>query len=98
MKSFYATVSNKIIDSQYLSRWIVLLIDSFVSSFATLSVYLVLGFFVKSDAPTFTYVLVGMLSFFASMGMFLLFGTYRGIMRHTTMQEISRISFAVLGV
>ena len=96
MKSFYATVSNKIIDSQYLSRWIVLLIDSFVSSFATLSVYLILGFFVKSDAPTITYVLVGMLSFFASMCMFLLFGTYRGIMRHTTMQEISRISFAVV--
>lgn len=96
MKSFYATISNKIVDSQYLSRWSVLIIDSFVSSFATLSVYLILGFFVKSEAPFQTYLIVGMLSFFASMGMFLLFGTYRGIMRHTTMQEVTRISFAVV--
>ena len=96
MNSFYAAVSNKIVDSQYLSRWSVLMIDSFVSSFASLSVYLILGFFVKSDAPFQTYLLVGMLSFFTSMGIFLLFGTYRGIMRHTTMQEIARISFAVV--
>ena len=96
MKSFYATISNKIVDSHYLSRWSVLIIDSFVSSFATLSVYLILGFFVKSEAPFQTYLFVGMLSFFASMGMYLLFGIHRGIMRHTTLQEVSRISLVVV--
>ena len=93
--SFYSKISDKIVNSQYLSRWSVLIIDSLVSTFSTISVYLILGFFVKSEAPFSCYLLVALLSFLVSMGVFLLFGTYRGIMRHTTMQEIMRITIAV---
>lgn len=73
-----------------------LLIDSLVSTFSTISVYLILGFFVKSSAPNSCYLLIALLSLLVSMATFLLFGTYRGIMRHTTMQEIMRISLAVV--
>ena len=73
-----------------------LTIDSLVATFATTSVYLILGFFVKSQAPFSCYLQVAALSFVASMCTFLLFGTHRGIMRHTTMQEIMRIAVAVV--
>ena len=72
------------------------MIDSLVATFATISVYLVLGFFVRSDAPNSCYINVVIISFAVSMLTFLSFGTYRGIMRHTTMQEIMRISMAVV--
>lgn len=96
MKTFYSKISSKIVDSQYLSRWSVLVIDSLIASFATLSVYLILGFFVKSDAPLTCYLIVAGLSLLFSMGLFLFLGTYKGIMRHTTIQEITRISIAVV--
>ena len=96
MKGFYNKVSNKIVNSPYISRWSVLTIDSLVTTFATVSVYLILGFFVKSTAPFSCYLTVAVLAFSISMFTFLLFGTHRGIMRHTTMQEIMRISLAVV--
>lgn len=96
MNSFYSRLSDKIVNSPYLSRWSVLVIDSLVATFSTISVYLILGFFVKSSAPNSCYLLIALLSLLVSMATFLLFGTYRGIMRHTTMQEIMRISLAVV--
>lgn len=96
MANIYNRLSNKIVNSPYISRWTVLLIDSFVATFATVSVYLILGFFVKSTAPLSCYLFVAILSLAISMGTFLLFGTHRGIMRHTTIQEIMRISLAVV--
>lgn len=96
MNNFYNRISNKIVNSPYISRWSVLTIDSLVATFATVSVYLILGFFVKSTAPFSCYLIVAGLAFGVSMFTFLLFGTHRGIMRHTTMQETMRISLAVV--
>ena len=96
MRNIYSRLTDKIVNSPYLSRWSILTLDSLVTAFATVSVYLILGFFVRSGAPFSTYLTVALLSFFVSMGCFLVFGTHRGIMRHTTIQEIARISIAVL--
>lgn len=95
MKNFYSKLSNKIISSPYISRWSVLMIDSLVAAFATVSVYLVLGFFVRSEAPFSTYCIIALLSLLVNVSVFLMFGTHRGIMRHTTMQEVMRITVAV---
>lgn len=70
--------------------------DSCLSAFATISVYLVLGFFTRSEAPFSTYLFIAITSFFVTMGVIMLFGTHRGIMRHTTMQEVMRLTFAVV--
>ena len=96
MNNFYKSLSNKIINSPYISRWSVLIIDTLVATFATMSVYLVLGFFTNS-IPVFTrYAFIGASTLVTTMATFLLFGTYRGIMRHTTIQEIIRLGFAVM--
>ena len=96
MNNFYKSLSNKIINSPYISRWSVLIIDTIVATFATMSIYLVLGFFTNS-IPVFTrYAFIGASTLVTTMATFLLFGTYRGIMRHTTIQEIIRLGFAVM--
>lgn len=95
MSNIYKYISNRIINSPYISRWSVLLIDTFISTFATVSVYLVLGFFVKSEPILSRYLYIALLAAVSSICTFYIFGTYRGIMRHTTMQEIMRISVAV---
>ena len=72
------------------------MIDTFVATFATISVYLVLGFFLNSTPVFSRYAFIFGASIAVTMGTFILFGTYRGIMRHTTIQEIIRIALAVL--
>ena len=62
MRNFYKRLSNKIINSPYISRWSVLMIDSFIATFATLSVYLVLGFFVKSEPVFSRYAYIALFS------------------------------------
>lgn len=86
----------KIVGSKYLSRWIVLAIDSFVSAFATLSVFLVLAFFVRSTAPLSAFVLISILSLVVTAITFALLGIHKGIMRHTTIYEVTRIFAAIL--
>lgn len=95
MSNIYKYISNRIINSPYISRWSVLLIDTFISTFATVSVYLVLGFFVKSEPILSRYLYIALLAAVSSICTFYIFGTYRGIMRHTTMQEVMRITVAV---
>lgn len=95
MSNIYKSISNRIINSPYISRWSVLLIDTLISTFATVSIYLVLGFFVKSEPILSRYLYIALFAFISSMCTFYIFGTYRGIMRHTTMQEVMRISAAV---
>ena len=95
MSNFYKRITNKIVDSPYISRWSVLAIDTLASAFATVSVYLVLGFFSESVPTLHRYLYIASFALVAAMGTFYTFGTYRGIMRHTTMQEVMRISIAV---
>ena len=96
MKSVFTKISDKIVNSQYLSRWSVLIIDSLVATFATLSVYLVLGFFFNSEPIFSRYALIGASALIVTSVIFQMLGINRGIMRHTTIQEIIRIGFAVI--
>ena len=96
MNNFYKRLSNKIINSPYISRWSVLVIDTLVATFATMSVYLVLAFFTNINPVFSRFAFIGISALVSSMATFILFGTYRGIMRHTTIQEIIRIGFAVM--
>lgn len=96
VNSFLSRLSHKIINSPYISRWSVLAIDTFLSTFATLSVYLVLGFFTKSEANFLTYLYIALTAMLVSMLTFTILGTHRGIMRHTTMHETMRITIALV--
>ena len=89
-------LAKRIAESSYLSRWIVLGIDTFLSVFSSLMVYLVLSLFTTMDIVGTVYLYTALASFVVSIAVFLLFGTYRGIMRHTTMAEVFRLFVALL--
>lgn len=73
-----------------------MLVDIIVSVSATLSVYFLLFFFMGRPALFSIYGFITLSAFIASAGIFLIYGTYRGIMRHAAMQEIWRIFLAII--
>ncbi|MBO5919707.1 MAG: polysaccharide biosynthesis protein [Bacteroidales bacterium] len=96
MKPFYEKLSRIIVNTQYFSRWTVLVIDSLIATFATLCVFILLNFLGHSLVAADTLLYFVGISLLVSVGTFYAFGTYRGIMRHTTIQEILRLSVAAI--
>lgn len=89
------SIARKIAESSYLSRWVVLGIDSVLSVFSSMMVYLLLSYFITISIAPLVYVNLAVISLVVSVSIFLLCGTYRGIMRHTTMHEILRLFVAL---
>ena len=89
------SIARKIAESSYLSRWVVLGIDSVLSVFSSMMVYLLLSYFITISIAPLVYVNLAVISLIVSVSIFLLCGTYRGIMRHTTMHEILRLFVAL---
>lgn len=89
-------ISTRIVKFPYLSRWVVLFIDTIVSASATLSAYLLLALFMERPGLFSAYGFITLSAVIVSTGIFLIYGTYRGIMRHTAMQEIWRIFLAII--
>lgn len=90
------SIAKKIAETSYLSRWVVLGIDSILSMASTLLVYLTIVFFTNSSVMDRGYLYISAISLFVSITIFLMFGTYRGIMRHTTMYEVLRLLIALI--
>lgn len=85
-----------LLTSHYVSRWVVLGIDTVASAITTLIVTWV----VDTLTPSWTlglneYLLVALCSAAVSAISFYGFGTYRGIMRHSSLQEMWRITLSV---
>lgn len=88
---------DKLVSSQYLSKKIVLLIDVIMSVVSS-GVALGILFFIRNITLSLNTVAIWLL--FAAMSsliMFLLLKTYRSIIRYSTLRDISRLLFAVLG-
>lgn len=90
-------LSECILNSRYLSRWIVLLMDTVASvASTTVAVYLIDVVSISWTLSVGEYVLVAAASAIASVASFMAFGTYRKIMRHSSLQEMWRITMSVL--
>lgn len=88
---------DKLVSSQYLSKKIVLLIDVIMSVVSS-GVALGILFFIRSITLSFNTVAIWLLSAtMSSLIMFLLLKTYRSVIRYSTLRDISRLLFAVLG-
>ena len=88
---------DKLVSSQYLSKKIVLLIDVIMSVVSS-GVALGILFFIRNITLSLNTVAIWLL--FAAMSsliMFLLLKTYRSVIRYSTLRDISRLLFAVLG-
>ena len=92
-----SSISSKIVNSKFTNRWLVLGFDIAVSAAATLATYILIGYFISSTAPISAYARIGVASAFASAVIFSLFGTYKGVLRYTSSNEIIKLCFAIIG-
>lgn len=92
----FRKLSEKIINSRYVSRWLILHCDSIISAISTLGVYLVLAYFNRIIVPPDAFLLIFLTSLVVSIAVFFVFGTYKGIVRHTSIYEIWRIFISVI--
>lgn len=84
------------ISTHYISHYWVLLIDVIVSTAASCIIYWGVAYFTHVIVSSLTYAYIGGVSAVASLICFLIFRTHMGIIRHTTMREMWRISCASL--
>lgn len=78
----------------FVSYWAILMIDSFLSTFATLVTLLFVGNFIE-HISMFDYLLVLPLSFIISILLFSLFKIERKIIRHSTIKSMSKVIQAI---
>ena len=78
----------------YVNRYWVLLIDTLTSAVSTVLVLGVFDYFSSKDISLGYYLSVAGVAAFISLISFLVTKSYAGVVRHTTMREMWRISFA----
>ncbi|WP_418425378.1 polysaccharide biosynthesis protein [Alistipes sp.] len=89
--------AEKYLSSRYFSSWLILFIDTFVSVFSTFIAYLLIRGLFPSPVFTFWYglwLLAG--ACVLSVVPFVLFRTFRSIIRHSTLREVWKLGAAVL--
>lgn len=81
---------------RYVNRWLVFAFDVSTSVFASILSYVCIFYVLSANINTSTIFVLATYAFFASMLSFLLFRTYKGIIRHSTLQEAWRIGVSSL--
>ncbi|MGM9748443.1 MAG: polysaccharide biosynthesis protein, partial [Candidatus Cryptobacteroides sp.] len=83
--------------NRYFSSWVILLIDTCVSTFATCFVLLLLRRFLGLvDIPALSILLIIFSSALLSAVAFVLMHSYRGVIRHATLRVLWRLGIAVV--
>ena len=91
----FKNLAKRVAESSYLSRWVVLCIDSVLSVVSSLCVYFLLSFFVTIPFAPVVYLKLALISLSVSVAIFIICQTYRGIMRYTTMHEVLKLFVAL---
>ncbi len=94
-KDFYSGDNNlKLLDQRYLPRWVVVVIDVFLSIVSLLIVYLILSGTPLHFYETLTIYQQGLIALVFSLFFFVVYKTYSGIIRHSTFTDILKLAFA----
>lgn len=81
---------------RYFNYWVVLLIDTFVSVAATLIAFLSISYLTETVVPSSVLMLTAGVAVAASLVAFLVQGTYKIIIRYSTLKEVGRFAVACL--
>lgn len=96
MEVFVNSVYMQLFKSKYLSRWVVLFADSFVSAVSTLLIYIVVDLFLDScHIPALFFVVVSILSFVLSAFILDQLRVNRSVLRHSTIFELMALFIAL---
>lgn len=94
-ETVFKSVFQKLANTKFLSRWIIFSVDLSVSVLVSLVTVLLIG---RLTHPVSLYVFIrlALLAVLASMLAFFFCRVYKGVVRHSTLQELWRIGAAVL--
>lgn len=81
---------------RYFNYWVVLLIDTFVSTAATLITFLGISYLTETVVPSSVLMLTVGVAVAASVLAFLVQRTYKSIIRYSTLKEVGRFAVACL--
>ncbi len=81
---------------RYFNYWVVLLIDTFVSTAATLIAFLGISYLTETVVPSSVLMLTVGVAVVASVVAFLVQRTYKIIIRYSTLKEVGRFAVACL--
>ena len=86
----------KYLSTKYLSAWLILLIDTFISVVTTAIAYLIMSalFSSRTFSPLFGLLICTAAALF-SVFAFMAFRTFRAVIRHSTLREIGKLGGAV---
>lgn len=80
------------IERHHFNKYWILFIDIVVSVFSTLAINLIFKSFVGKTLSLYTYFKLALISFCASVIAILVLKTHEGVLRHTTMKELLKVS------
>jgi FlaA1/EpsC-like NDP-sugar epimerase len=93
---FMKKLSSSIVNFKFLNRWLVLLMDLVLATGAALLAFVIVAYLIDQ----YHFVQIGaraaILSVVSSLLAFLLTGTYKGILRYTTSQEVWKLCYAII--
>ena len=79
---------------KYINRWVILLIDLFLSVFSTITSLALISYILDCDYSNQVVFRVFLASAFCSIVSFFVCQTYKGIIRHSAFTETGRIAMA----
>ena len=90
-----ARLAKKIVGTPYINRWFVFAFDLVISTVVTLGTFALSCYIFRKDVVSESVVQIGLFSAISSAIGFLLFKTYKNIIRHSSFQSIWRIAAAL---
>lgn len=95
-KELLKKFSYSVVHFKFVNRWLVLLMDLLLATGAALLAFVIVAYLIDQ----FHFVSIGLraaiIAFATSLVAFLLTGTYKGILRYTTSQELWVLCYAIL--
>ena len=88
-------LAERVTGTRHVNRWMILLMDLFISTFATIMIFWIMGYILDA----YTFIKVGFraagISLVCAFVAFMIFGTHKEILRYTTSREIGVLVLAV---
>lgn len=88
-------MAERVTGTRHVNRWMILLMDLFISTFATIMIFWIMGYILDA----YTFIKVGFraagISLVCAFVAFMIFGTHKEILRYTTSREIGVLVLAV---
>lgn len=89
-------ISKTVANHKFVNRWLVLLSDVAIAVVASLCTFMMAGYLASAPAASSVYLKIALIALIISSLSFLIAGTYKGVLRYSSLQEIWKLLMALL--